>query len=113
MRASTSRNQANGSSLFNPQEVSRGTASGGTFTEDLTQRVTYTYGGANAPNNSAGRVQTVTYNNSPGYWETYQYTAPGQVTNKTLNVGTTNQSASLSAGYTYDNEGRVVGDVSL
>jgi RHS repeat-associated protein len=89
-------------------QVSRGTVSGGTFTEDIPQRVTYTYGGANAPNNASGRVQTVTYNNSPGYWETYQYTAPGQVTNKTLNVGTQNQWASLTADYTYDNEGRML-----
>ncbi|HEX4230477.1 MAG TPA: hypothetical protein VHZ07_17510 [Bryobacteraceae bacterium] len=89
-------------------QVSRGTLSGSTFTEDFLQRVTYTYGAQGAQNNSAGRVQTVTYNNYPGCWETYRYTSAGQVSKKTLNAGDQYESASLSASYTYDNEGRMM-----
>ena len=44
-------------------QVSRGTVSGGVFTEDLFQRVTYTYGAQGAQNNSAGRLKSITYNN--------------------------------------------------
>ena len=85
-------------------QVSRGTVSGGVFTEDLLQRVTYTYGAQGAQNNSAGRLKSVTYNNSPGISENYQYTAPGQVTKKSLSVN----GAGLNASYTYDNEGRML-----
>jgi RHS repeat-associated protein len=90
-------------------QISRGTVSGGTFTEDTNQRVNYTYGGQGAQSNSAGRVQSIAYSYvSPVYQETYQYTAPGQVTNKTIYVGNPNTYATLKATYSYDNEGRML-----
>ena len=86
-------------------QIARGTVSGGTFTENASQRVNYTYGQQGASNNAAGRPQTITYAGPDGLGitESYQYTPAGDVLNKSLTLG----GSALSTTYGYDSEGRV------
>src|SRR5579863_6190110 len=83
-------------------------------TEDMCQRVTYTYGTA-AP--SSSRLVTAAYGSStactgyggntvPSFTETYSYNAPGGVTNKTVTSSALGSALPASVTYTYDSYGR-------
>ena len=118
--ANSGRTQYTYDSYAELTQIARGgwNASTSTFTEDLSERVTYTYGGmnptgqgrgqSNYSSNTAGRVSQITYSgpHNLSYSEWYSYTAPGGVTAKrlTLTSGYTNH---LDAYYSYDSEGRM------
>ena len=99
-------------------QVARGSWNAGTstFTEDVSQRVTYTYGGTNPlgpgqqnySQNTAGRVSQIAYSgpHSLSFTEWYSYTAPGGVSAKRLTL-TSGNSSHLDASYSYDSEGRM------
>ena len=118
--ANSGRTQYTYDSYAELTQISRGSwnADTSTFTEDVSERVTYTYGGTNPKgqgqgqsnysSNTAGRVSQITYSgpHNLSYSEWYSYTAPGGVTAKrlTLTSGYTNH---LDAYYSYDSEGRM------
>ena len=95
-------------------QTARGTVTNGTFVEDLTQRATYAYEGANGGFSSAtaGRVSQVQYSGPHGlaFTEMYSYHPAGAVTYKRLQAAGTpfgTSSANMDAHYSYDNEGKV------
>ena len=95
-------------------QIARGTVNGGTFAEDISQRTTYTYEGANNGFSTAtnGRVSQVTYAGPHGtsFVEMYSYHNAGGVTKKRVQIMGTPFGAStinMDAAYTYDGEGRV------
>ena len=96
-------------------QVARGTVSGGTFAEDVSQRTTYTYEGTNNGFSTAtnGRVSQVTYAGPHGtsFVEMYSYHNAGGVTKKRVQITGTpfgSKTMNMDAAYTYDGEGRVL-----
>ena len=95
-------------------QIARGTVTGGTFTEDLSQRNTYTYDSTNGgySSSTAGRVSQIQYSGPHGlsFTEMYAYHPAGAVTSKRLQAAGTpfgSQSVNLDANHTYNNEGHV------
>lgn len=95
-------------------QIARGVVSNGTFTENLSQRTTLTYDGANGgfSSNTAGLLSSVAYSAPHGLsvTEMYSYHAAGAVTAKRMQLSGTALStytANLDATYTYNSLGQV------
>ncbi len=95
-------------------QIARGTMSGTTFTENLTQRTNYTYSGTNGGYSTAtaGRVSSITYKGPHGlaFNEMYSYQAPGGISKKLLSMTGTpfgSSTVNLEADYSFDAEGNI------
>ena len=95
-------------------QIARGTVANVQFTEDTTQRTTFTYDGTNNgfSSNTAGRVSQVNYSGPHGlqFSELYSYHSAGPVTTKRLSVSGIalgSNTANLDGSYAYDNFGHV------
>jgi YD repeat-containing protein len=93
-------------------QIARGTLSGATFTEDTTQRTTFTYDGSNGgfSTNTSGRLSQVNYSGPHGlqFSELYSYHAAGATTAKRMSVSGTvlgTNTANFEAAYSYDTLG--------
>jgi YD repeat-containing protein len=93
-------------------QIARGTLSGATFTEDTTQRTTFTYDGSNGgfSANTAGRLSQVNYSGPHGlqFSELYSYHAAGAAIAKRMSVRGTvlgTNTANLDAAYSYNTLG--------
>ena len=87
----------------------------GSFTEDISQRITYAYDGSNSGFSAAtnGRVSQVSYAGPHGlsFVEMYSYHNAGGVIKKRLQMSGTpfgSSPVTMDAGYNFDNEGRVL-----
>jgi YD repeat-containing protein len=90
-------------------QIARGTFVSGQFTEDTSQRTSFTYDGSNGgfSSNTAGRLSQANYAGPHGlqFTELYSYHAAGALRGKRLSVSGTAlgmNAANLDASYAYD-----------